>query len=135
MSSKHLYLIGVAAILGCASASGTSGAGTPPRRANYLSGEEILAAKADVGTAYDAISRLRPNWLTSHGPTSFGGQGSGFPIVFVDGQPYGELASLRNIAAYHVGEANYYDITEAGARFGLRGGNSGVIEVRMRVRE
>jgi hypothetical protein len=137
MSINHLYLIAVAAILGCASASGTSGSGpgTAPRSANYLSGEEILVAKADVGTAYDAISRLRPNWLTSRGPTSFGTRETGFAIVFVDGQQYGDLASLRNIPAYHVGDAHYYDVTEAGARFGLRGGNSGVIEVRMRVKE
>src|SRR5688572_12969210 len=123
MSIKHLYLIAGVAILGCAPASGTleSGAGTP-RKANYLSGEEILVAKADVGTAYDAISRLRPTWLSSRGPTSFD-QRTEFATVFVDGQPYGDLASLRNIPAYHVGDVHYYDVTEAGARFGLRGGN------------
>jgi hypothetical protein len=138
MPIKHLYLIAVAAILGCAPASGTSDtsvAGIVPRRGNYLSGEEILEAKADVGTAYDAVSRLRPAWLASHGPTSFNAEGTGFAIVFVEGQPYGDLASLRNIAAYHVGDMRYYNVTEAGGKFGLRGGNSGVIEIRMKVRE
>lgn len=134
MSIKHLYLIAVAAILGCAPASGPSGTSAAPRRGNYLSGQEILEAKADVGTAYDAVARLRPNWLSSRGPTSFDAQGA-YAKVFVEGQPYGELASLRNIPAYHVADLRYYDVTEAGATFGLRGGNSGVIEVRMRVRE
>jgi hypothetical protein len=138
MSIKHLYLIAVAVILGCAPASGTSDtsvAGIVPRRGNYLSGEEILEAKADVGTAHDAVSRLRPSWLASHGPTSFGADGSGFALVFVEGQHYGDLASLRNIPAYHVAGMRYYNVTEAGAAYGLRGGNSGVIEVRMKVRE
>ena len=45
--------------------------------------------------------------------------------------PYGDLNALRNIPAYHVGAAHYYDITQAGARFGIRGGASGVIEVSM----
>jgi hypothetical protein len=135
MSIKHLFLIALAVILGCAPAttSNTEGASGPPRRGSYLSGEEIAAAKADVGTAYDAISRLRANWLASRGPTSFD-SGSSFPIIYVDGQPYGDLGSLRNIQAYNVADARYYDVTEAGARFGLRGGSSGVIEVRMKVR-
>jgi hypothetical protein len=135
MAIKHLYLIALAVILGCAppTTSNTAGASGPPRRGSYLSGEEIAVAKADVGTAYDAISRLRPGWLASRGPTSFD-TGTAFATVFVDGHPYGDLGSLRNIQAYDVADARYYDVTEAGARFGIRGGNSGVIEVRMRVR-
>jgi hypothetical protein len=135
MAIKHLFLIALAVILGCAPAtpiSTTEGHGTP-RRGIYLSGEEIAVAKADVGTAYDAISRLRPNWLASRGPTSFD-SGTAFAIVYVDGTRYGDLGSLRNIQAYDVADARYYDVTEAGARFGIRGGNSGVIEIRMRVR-
>ena len=46
-----------------------------------------------------------------------------------DGQQYGDLNTLRNIAAYNVGSAHYYDVTQAGARFGIKGGSSGVIEV------
>ncbi len=138
MSVKHLYLIAVAAILGCAPASGTSntsGTSAVPRRPNLLTAEEILAANADVGTAYDALSRLRPNWLSSHGPTSFDTQGTGFAIVFVDGQQYGDLTSLRNIQAYHVADIRYYNVAEAGGRFGLRGGSGGVIEITMKVRD
>jgi len=96
MSVKHLYLVAVAAIIGCAPAggtSGTSGASAAPRRADYLTAEEIVAA---------------------------------------DGQPYGDLNSLRNIPAYDVGDVRYYDVTQAGARFGVRGGPGGVIEVRMK---
>jgi hypothetical protein len=136
MSAKHLYPVAVAAIMGCAAASGTSGTLNPPaaaRKANVLTFDEIAAAHADVTTAYDAIARLRPNWLASHGVTSTiaGGTDTEYATVFVDGQAYGDLNSLRNIPAYHVGNIHYYNITEAGAKYGLRGGSSGVIEVIM----
>ena len=131
MSIKHLYLVAVAAVLGCA-ASG-SNKSTTPRMGNVLTAEEIALAHADISTAYDAIARLRPNWLAAHGVTSNPANGGGtrFALVFVDGQQYGDLNSLRAIPAYHVGDIRYYDVTEAGARFGIRGGSSGAIEIRM----
>jgi hypothetical protein len=135
MSVKHLFLVAVAAIMACAPArgtSGTSGAAAAPRKADFLTAEEIVGANADVATVYDALSRLRPNWLAAHGTTSFNPAGNGFAFVFVDGQRYGDINSLRKIEAYHVADIRYYDVTQAGARFGVRGGPGGVIEVRMK---
>ncbi|MDQ6770016.1 MAG: hypothetical protein M3Z54_08515, partial [Gemmatimonadota bacterium] len=65
MTIKLLYLVGVAAILGCASTSNPSD--TPVARSNpkVITAEEIAASHADAATAYDAIARLRPNWLAS----------------------------------------------------------------------
>ena len=137
MSVKHLFLVAVAAIMACAPASGTSGtsgASAAPRRADYLTAEEIVGANADVATAYEALSRLRPNWLVSHGTTSFN-PGNGFAIVYVDGQRYGDVNSLRNIQASQIADIHYYDVTQAGARFGLRAGPGGVIEVRIKVND
>jgi hypothetical protein len=134
MSGRHLYLVAVAAIFGCASGGGTSG--NPPMlmgsgtMRRILSGDEIAAAHADVTTAYDAVSRLRPNWLAGHGVTSASSTGTQYAVVFVDGELYGDISTLRLIPAYNVGDIRYYDVTEAGAKFGIRGGNSGVIEVR-----
>ncbi len=134
MSVKHLYLMAVLAILACAPASGTSGAsGTPqsPRRTTLLAAEEIRAAHADAGTVYDAISRLRPSWLT-RATTSFDPPATEGPVVFVDGRLYGDLASLRNIIASQIADVRFYSTAEAGGRFGLQGGLSGVIEVNMK---
>jgi hypothetical protein len=135
MSTKHLILIAVAAILGCAPPTPTvdsAAASAVPRRANALTAEEIAAENANTGTAYDAIARLRPNWLVARGVAV---QGSEYAVVFVDGAQHGDLNSLRAIPAYHVAEARYYDITQAGARYGIRAGTGGVIDVRMKVRE
>jgi hypothetical protein len=134
MSVRYLYLLASTAILGCAPASsspGTPGGVQVPRTASYLTGEEIVAANADALNVYDAIARLRPNWLASHGVAV---QGSEYAVAYLDGQPYGDLNSLRNIHSYQVADVRYYDITQAGARFGIRGGTGGVIEVRTKVR-
>ena len=133
MSVRHFYPIAIAAILGCAS-SGTSPISDTvkvPRTPNYITGEEIVASNATEMTAYDAVARLRPNWLVGHGKAT---QGSEYPMVYVDGQRYGSSESLRNIQAYYVADMRYYDITQAGARFGIQGGTGGVIEVRIRTR-
>jgi hypothetical protein len=117
-------------MIGCANSSGT-GQSPPPRSGRILTADEIAGAHADITTAYDAVARLRPNWLTPHGITSGQANGAGteYAWVYLDGQRYGDLNSLRNIAAYNVGNIRYYDITQAGARFGIHGGSSGVIEV------
>jgi len=135
MSVKRLYLVLVAAALGCASQNLNSGSspqsGVAQKSANYLPYDEIANAHADVSTVYDAVARLRPNWLAAHGVTSSNmSSTTEFATVFVDGVLYGDLNTLRNLQAYHVADIRYYDITQAGARFGIRGGSSGVIDVR-----
>lgn len=126
MSIKHLYLVAAVAMLGC---GGQPGRPATPRMSVTLTDEEIAKAHADVNTAYDAVARLRPNWLAPHGPTSSDPGISPYAVVFLDGQEYGTAPSLRNLPAYYVANMRYYNPTEAGGRFGIRAGASGVIEV------
>lgn len=133
MSIKYLYPIAVAVILGCATTGGTSETGH--KMTNFLTAQEIMAANADVNTAYDAIARLRPNWLVPRGAMSSNPDATGYATVYLDGQLYGGIETLKNIAAYHVADVRYYDITQAGARFGVRAGTSGAIEVRTNLRK
>ena len=134
MSVRTFHLVAVAAILGCATAPNSSG--TPPVRGNpkILTAAEIAINHADANTAYDAVARLRPNWLASHGAMSNDNSVSPYATIWVDGQLLGDPSSLRNIPAYQVEDIRYYDITEAGGKFGLRAGIGGAIEVRSRVR-
>jgi hypothetical protein len=69
MSVKLVCLLAVTAMIGCA--SGPRNSPVSPRMARILNSEEVFAAKADQGSAYDAIARLRPNWLAVHGVSSF----------------------------------------------------------------
>jgi hypothetical protein len=130
MSRKLLHVVASLAVcMACAAAAHTnSGAGVP--KANFLNAEEIETAHADITTAYDAVSRLRPNWLAGHGPTSF--SGTQHASVFLDGQWYGPLDSLGKIPAFDVADIRYYDVTQAGARFGIRAGANGAISVRLK---
>ena len=128
MLARPFYSLAAAALVGCATTG--SNAAVSRQSATVLTAEEIAQAHADANTAYDAIARLRPNWLAAHGVTSgYYNANTEYARVFLDGQQYGDLSSLRNIAAYNVGAIHYYDVTQAGARFGLKGGASGVIEV------
>jgi len=136
MCTTHLPIIALAVVFACTNGTPPVDVATPPtnstRKTNFLAANEMEAAHADGGDLYVAISRLRPNWLVSHGVTGQGPPGSEFARVYVDGQAYGDPNSLRNIAAYHVGDVTYYDVTQAGARFGITGGTGGVIDVRMK---
>ena len=137
MSVKSLCLVALAAILGCAPANSTTDTlGIPGvhRNAKVLTSAEIEAAHADVRTAYEAVARLRPNWLASHGAMSSDAGANPFASVWMDGQLLGELNALKDIPAFQVADLHYYDVTEAGGRFGLRAGAGGAIEVRSKVR-
>jgi hypothetical protein len=130
MSVRHLHLVLLVAIMACASSAGQ---GSPMfRRGIYLNSAEISNAHADITTTYDAVSRLRPNWLAPHGAMSSNTDLTQSAVVYVDGQQVGTIEALRNIPAYFVEEVRYYDVTQAGARFGIRGGTTGVIEVKMK---
>ena len=131
MTARYFQAVALGVLIGCAGSSTR----TPvaPRMATYLSAAEVTAAHAEIGTAYDAIARLRPNWLAAHGMSTLDPrQGSEYAIVFIDGQQHGGLTSLRNIPAAHVKDFRYYDVTQAGATFGLQAGTGGVIELRVR---
>ena len=134
MSVKHFYLIGVAAIVGCAAPAGKSemGGTSAPRKANILTADEIASAEADATNIYDALLRLRPIWLTPRGPNSFYGQGTDLPTLFIDGQQYYDVATLRTIQSNQVADVRYYRPDEAGGVFGIRAGSAGAIEIRLK---
>lgn len=131
MAVKHFYLAALAAAIACASGGGP-GSPTSVRKGTLLTAVEIVEAHADVNSTYDAVARLRPNWLLPHGSMSSNPGASSVATVFVDGQPVGDVNALRNIPAYYVAAVEYFDVTQAGARFGIRAGAGGAIEVRMK---
>jgi hypothetical protein len=133
MSVKYLYLAAVLAAIGCGPPAPSPSTGIP-RSSTVITADEMADTHADVNSAYDAVARLRPNWLASHGVTSTGTSAASTETatVWVDGQNVGNINALRNIQAFQVASMRYYDVTQAGARFGIRGGSSGVIEVTMK---
>jgi hypothetical protein len=134
MKSQHLYVAALAAILGCATATpGTSGPSAGSRSSSALTAEQIATFGVEGRSAYDLVSRLRPKWLVVRGVQSIAqaSDSTEFALVMVDDHPVGRVGALRDIQAYQVSEMRYYDVGEAGGKFGGRGA-SGVIEVRLK---
>jgi len=132
MSRKLFYMVGMMAVIACASTPSRPEGSTPLRTGTVLTAEEMASAHADVSNLYDAIARLRPNWLAPRGTMGSSTSGSNYAQVFVDDQLVGDVNALHGIQAFQVGEIRYYDVTQAGGRFGLRAGTNGAIEVLTR---
>jgi hypothetical protein len=121
---RIMSLAGVVAVflLACAPPS----TARPGREANVITKEEILDAHAS--NVYEAISRLRPNFLHYRGQTTIKGADTGYPRVYLDRTLMGDLSSLKSMPPSGIREIRYYNGPEASARFGLDN-VSGAIEV------
>ena len=122
-----LALVLAVTLGGCAS----SGAGTRPRSGagTTLSREQLAGANSD--NLYDAITKLRPEWLTSRGPTSVTDATPNSPDVYMNGSMLGKADYLRQVRLLDVTEVKYWDAGAASARFGM-GHPRGVIEITRR---
>jgi hypothetical protein len=123
MRTRYLGTAMAGIILACASA-GT--AGGPSHSTNVLTREEI--ASASVTNAYDAVQRLRPQFLRQHGATTFSASESGYPTVYLNRHRYGDISMLKQIEISAILEIHYYTPTEAANRFAVSS-PSGAIEV------
>jgi len=120
--SSMLFL----AVVACAGSTPQSSNGT----ANVITRAELDAA-GSVST-FDAVQRLRPNYLRDRGPTSLViASARTRPAVFVDMSEYGEIESLRAFPASRVDEVRFYPGSEATTRFGSIYG-AGVIQLKLR---
>jgi hypothetical protein len=128
MKPRHGGLLALALLLavaigGCASAGGTrtrSGSGTT------LSKEQLANANSD--NLYDAILKLRPEWLSSRGPVSVTDMTPSAVDVYMNGSMLGKAEYLREVRLGDVTEVRYWDAGSASARFGM-GHPRGVIEI------
>ena len=126
-------LLAVALLVAAGCASGTSGGssegttGAAPsrrRQADVITAEEI--ANTNASDALHAIELLRPTFLRSRGSSSAGRTLS--PVVYVNGQRWGEPGMLRNLPANDVATVRRLSGAEAQSRYGLDN-VGGVIDV------
>jgi hypothetical protein len=90
--------------------------------------EQEIATSAE-SNLYDVVSRLRPMFLKTRGRSTINSGGSEHASVFLDGQYFGELGSLRNIVPTQIHEIRYLSGPDAVSRYGMRYG-SGAVDVR-----
>ena len=129
MTHRLLWLV-------CACALACAGTGRGPGRdRNVILAEEIESVQ--VQTAYEAVQRLRGDFLKSRGTVTRTSAQRATQVqpaitVFVDGIETGTAErTLPLIPAKEVQEIRLYRSTDAATKFGSRH-NGGVIEVTMR---
>lgn len=120
---KALLLV-TSLLAGCSAA--TSQPGERSGRGVTLTGAELAATNS--GNVFDAIAKLRPEWLTSRGPTSVSDPTPTAAHVFMNGLLLGNVSHLREVRVLDVSEVRYWDAGQASARFGM-GHPRGVIEL------
>ena len=128
-SACSLLARGVAATLAisaCAAASQGPARGS----SNVITREELEATPTT--SAYDAVQRLRPQWITR--PRASTLQPGGNPIiVFVDRSQFGVLESLRSLNTDQIERMEFVAARDATTRYGT-GYPSGIVEVTTRRR-
>lgn len=111
------------------SAACASRGGTAPPGGDVITAAEI--ERISAATAYDAIQRLRPEFLRSRGRSAAGVGNSQTPLVYIDAIRAGGLDTLRGIAAQDVEEIRWLSAADATTRYGP-GHAGGVIEITTR---
>lgn len=101
---------------------GRAGTSTAPLTAAEIS-------RIDVRTAYDAVERLRPEFLRTRGTTSMITAAPDAVIVYVDGVRFGGAEALREIPAELVVSIIRISAADANMKHGL-GHTVGALEVR-----
>jgi hypothetical protein len=119
------YALMALAIGGCARAA-PSGE-TTQSQLQIITEREI--AESHATTAYDAVVKLRANFLSNRGKvTLINGNASAVPVVYLDGALFGELSTLRSIPTSQISSIRLYRAWEAQQKYG-NGKLGGVIEV------
>lgn len=122
MSRLRLSLLLALSLAACVKASNS-----PQGAQRDLITEEEIASTNAIN-AYEAVQKLRGNFLSDRGKTTILGKSPSKPTVFVDGIQFGEIQSLRTISASVVQSIRLYRAYEAEQRYG-NGVMGGVIEV------
>ena len=79
--------------------------------------DEIVASHAT--NAFDAIHKLRANFLTSRGQTSMNRTAANtYPTVYIDDQEFGPISTLSSIPAAQISMIRLYRVSEANAKYG-----------------
>ena len=113
----------------CAGGGAAGAAGTTRRNPNQITTEELEEPSVVSLTVYDAIQRLRPNWLRARGASSVAFGGDQLPRVMVNDSPQ-TIDALRGMRATDVTGLEYLSGADATTLYGT-GYVNGLIKVRL----
>jgi outer membrane cobalamin receptor len=108
-------------------ACGTTSVAQRGPSSDVLTRAEIESSRA--ANAYELLQQLRPQFLRSRGAFSVNDPRGGFPVVYINDMPHGDLNALRSILIEEIDEIRYISAADATTRWGT-GHAGGVIQVR-----
>jgi hypothetical protein len=121
-------LIAVALSVAACHSSNAWDAPSPSR--NVITRVEIEQSRAN--SAWDAVVKLRANFMASRGANSLLQKVNKEPTVYLDDVEYGNLGTLKQIPASTVAEIRFIEGWNAETKYGP-GHAAGVIQVFTRV--
>jgi outer membrane cobalamin receptor len=124
MRSPFPFVIAVSIALAACHPSASGGGGESLR--NVITQEQIDSSTA--ANVYDLIVRTNPGFLRDRGRTSVKTNQHERAVVFLNGQEYGIVETLRNMPINRLSEIRFFTGTEAVSRFGSQYGG-GVIQL------
>jgi hypothetical protein len=128
MNTSHLLFSGIA-LLAFTHPADSQQAQKPRRDRNVITAEEI-AEKPSAQNAHDLIRNLRPQWLSSRGPTTIM-MGEVGVVVYRDGSKMGSAEELYTIPADQIQEMRFLSAGDATMRYGIDHPR-GAIELKMK---
>ena len=124
LRALFLFTLTTTTVAACAGA--TQQATSDRGSRNQLTREQLAAA--NTANLYEAISKVRPEWLSSRGPTSVTNSTPTSVDVFMNGSMLGKAEYMKEVGVLDVTAVRYWDAASASARFGM-GHPRGVIEI------
>lgn len=109
-------------LVACAS----SGTGGPSRSGTTITEQELEDPVLAGLTAYDAIQRLRPNWLRERGSSSIRDSGDNFPRAIVNDVPQ-SLDYLKSVSVPEVMLMQFISAADATTKYGTGFPNGAVM--------
>ena len=97
---------------------------------NTLTAEEMM--KAGYPDAFMTVQSLRPNWLRTHGATSFTVRNNSSIKVYLDDSLLGGPEALRSITMRSISSIRYLDGLQASERWGLDHSMGAIVVVTRR---
>jgi hypothetical protein len=125
--SGRLPLLAVVLLaVGCAPARNAI-----PGDYNAYTISEAELRNSSTQTAYEAVVKLRPNFLNYQAPTSVSNPTPGQPVVYVNEQFAGDVTLLSQLRVSQIESIKFFKPTDAMIRYGTDR-TGGVIAVTLR---
>jgi hypothetical protein len=122
---RAVVYLAMLALFGCSSGGGRAARGS----SSIITRAELNTL--DLSTAYDAVQRLRPQFLRGRGSTSIRNPQPVLPVVYIAGVKQGGPEALHRVRVSEVAEIRYIGASDATTRYGT-GHTGGAIEVVLR---